>query len=1022
MPASAKASIDKKAVAAKPAKTRPLKAGDHVFLVDGSGYIFRAYHALPPLTRKSDGLQINAVLGFCNMLWKLLNEMKPEERPTHLAVVFDKSEKTFRTDFYPDYKAHRPEAPDDLIPQFPLIREAVRAFDIPCLEQAGFEADDLIATYARIATEAKATTTIVSSDKDLMQLVNDRVVMYDTMKDKRIGRAEVIEKFGVPPEKVIEVQSLIGDTSDNVPGVPGIGVKTAAQLIGEYGDLETLLKRAGEIKQEKRRQSLIDNAEKARISKRLVTLDQRVKLAVPVEQLGVHDPDYTRLIAFLKAMEFATLTRRVAEKAGIEASEIEADKSLSSSKPSRTTPPPPAGEVGARSAPVGETRDLFPPPPQPSPASGRGGAQNKRQDDADQNGLTPQALAAARISAARSAKFDHAKYETVRTLAQLKAWVERAIDVGVVALDTETTSLDPMQAHFCGFSLAVAPSEACYVPIGHRANGSARDGLFDSGLEAGQIPEKDALAAVKPLLEDPGVLKIGQNIKYDWLIFALRGIEVEPHDDTMLMSYVLDAGRSDHGMDVLSERWLGHKPIRFNEVAGAGKAQLTFDCVPIDKATSYAAEDADVTLRLWQVLKPRLVAEHMSTVYETLERPLAPVLARMERRGISIDRQTLSRLSGEFAQKQGALEDEINKLAGAPINPGSPKQLGDILFGKLGLPGGTRTKTGQWATGARALEELAEQGYELPQKILDWRQVSKLRSTYTDALPNYVHPETKRVHTSYALAATTTGRLSSSEPNLQNIPIRTEEGRKIRRAFIADDGCKLVSADYSQVELRLLAEIADIAALKKAFREGLDIHAMTASEMFGVPIKDMPGEIRRRAKAINFGIIYGISAFGLANQLGIEREEAGAYIKKYFERFPGIRDYIEETKAFCKKNGYVLTLFGRKCHYPDITNSNASIRAFNERAAINARLQGSAADIIRRAMIRIEPALKKAKLNAKMLLQVHDELIFEVPDAEVAKTLPVIKKVMEDAPMPAVSLSVPLQVDAHAAKNWEEAH
>ncbi len=1005
MPASAKASIDKKAVAAKPAKTRPLKAGDHVFLVDGSGYIFRAYHALPPLTRKSDGLQINAVLGFCNMLWKLLNEMKPDERPTHLAVVFDKSEKTFRTDFYPDYKAHRPDAPDDLIPQFPLIREAVRAFDIPCLEQAGFEADDLIATYARIATEAKATTTIVSSDKDLMQLVNDRVVLYDTMKDKRIGRAEVIEKFGVPPEKVIEVQSLIGDTSDNVPGVPGIGVKTAAQLIGEYGDLETLLKRAGEIKQEKRRQSLIDNAEKARISKRLVTLDQRVKLDVPVEQLGVHDPDYGRLIAFLKAMEFATLTRRVAEKGGIEASEIEADEKLTSSSTPRATPtPPPAASL---------------------PLAGGGmknaaAPQRKKVDDEDV--LTPQALAAARINTARNSKFDHAKYETVRTIERLKAWVERAIDVGVVAIDSETTSLDPMQAHLCGFSLAVASNEACYVPVGHRANGSARDGLFDAGLEPGQMPEKDALAAVKPLLEDPGVLKIGQNIKYDWLIFALRGIEVGPHDDTMLMSYVLDAGRSDHGMDVLSERWLGHKPIRFNEVAGAGKAQLTFDCVPIDKATSYAAEDADVTLRLWQVLKPRLVAEHMSTVYETLERPLAPLLARMERRGISIDRQTLSRLSGEFAQKQGALEEEINKLAGAPINPGSPKQLGDILFGKLGLPGGTKTKTGQWATGARALEDLAEQGYELPQKILDWRQVSKLRSTYTDALPDFVNPQTKRVHTSYALAATTTGRLSSSEPNLQNIPIRTEEGRKIRRAFIADDGCKLVSADYSQVELRLLAEIADIAALKKAFREGLDIHAMTASEMFGVPIKDMPGEIRRRAKAINFGIIYGISAFGLANQLGIEREEAGAYIKKYFERFPGIRDYIEETKAFCKKNGYVLTLFGRKCHYPDITNSNASIRAFNERAAINARLQGSAADIIRRAMIRIEPALKKAKLNAQMLLQVHDELIFEVPATEVDKTLPVIKKVMEDAPMPAVSLSVPLQVDARAAKNWEEAH
>jgi DNA polymerase-1 len=515
---------------------------------------------------------------------------------------------------------------------------------------------------------------------------------------------------------------------------------------------------------------------------------------------------------------------------------------------------------------------------------------------------------------------------------------------------------------------------------------------------------------------------VGQNLKYDWLVFARRGIDLHPYDDTMLMSYVLDAGRGSHGMDALAEKWLGHNTIHFEHVAGSGKNQITFDCVSIDKATQYAAEDADVTLRLWRALKARLAAEHVTTVYETLERPLVPVLARMERRGISIDRQVLSRLSGEFAQKAAGLEDEIQKLAGEPINPGSPKQLGDILFGKMGLPGGTRTKTGAWSTGARALEELAEQGHELPQRILDWRQVSKLKSTYTDALPGFVNPETHRVHTSYALASTTTGRLSSSDPNLQNIPVRTEEGRKIRRAFVADDGCKLVSADYSQIELRLLAEIADIAALKQAFREGLDIHAMTASEMFGVPVKDMPGEVRRRAKAINFGIIYGISAFGLAAQLGIPREEAAAYIKKYFERFPGIRDYMDETKTFAKTNGYVVTLFGRKCHYPDIANSNPSIRAFNERAAINARLQGSAADIIRRAMVRIEPALTKSKLRAQMLLQVHDELVFEVPDGEVARTLPVVKRVMEEAPMPAVSLSVPLAVEARAAGNWEEAH
>jgi DNA polymerase-1 len=632
-------------------------------------------------------------------------------------------------------------------------------------------------------------------------------------------------------------------------------------------------------------------------------------------------------------------------------------------------------------------------------------------------------FAAAQAAAARARPFDRSKYEIVRSLDRLSAWILRARETGLLAIDTEATSADPMVAELCGISLAVADNDACYVPLGHREGGAGGD-LFapDAKLCPGQIPEGAALEALKPLLEDRSVLKIGQDFKFDWQIFARRGIEVQPYEDTMLMSYVLDAGKGGHGMDDLAERWLGHQTIHLDHVVGTGKSQVRFDRVAIEKAAEYSAEDADVALRLWKTLKARLAAEHVTAVYETLERPLVPVLGRMERRGISIDRQVLSRLSGEFAQRQGGLEDEINKLAGAPINPGSPKQLGDILFGKMGLPGGSKTKTGQWATGAKVLEELAEQGHELPQKILDWRQVSKLRSTYTDALPDYVNAETHRVHTSYALASTSTGRLSSSEPNLQNIPIRTEEGRKIRRAFIAAPGTKLVSADYSQIELRLLAEIADIAVLKKAFRDGLDIHAMTASEMFGVPIKDMPGEVRRRAKAINFGIIYGISAFGLANQLGIEREEAGAYIKKYFERFPGIRDYMEATKAFCKQHGYVLTLFGRKCHYPDIKASNASIRAFNERAAINARLQGTAADIIRRAMIRIEPALAKAKLDAQMLLQVHDELIFEVPEGEVARTLPVIKRVMEDAPMPALSLSVPLAVDARAAGNWDEAH
>jgi DNA polymerase-1 len=1007
-PAAAKSAVVKSA----PATGNSLKKGDHVFLVDGSGYIFRAYHALPPLTRKSDGLQINAVLGFCNMLWKLLNEMKPEDKPTHLAVVFDKSEKTFRTDLYPQYKAHRPDIPEDLIPQFPLIREAVRAFDIPCLEQQGFEADDIIATYCRQACEANATATIVSSDKDLMQLVNDCVTMYDTMKDKKIGIPEVIEKFGVPPEKVIEAQALIGDSTDNVPGVPGIGPKTAAQLLTEYGDLETLLARASEIKQEKRRQTLIDNAEMARISKRLVTLDQNVPLEVPVEDLAVHEPDYKNLIAFLKAMEFSTLTRRVAEKSSIDVNEIEPSVGrVSDSKAAKATAPAPSGERAP--IPYGRSGDLFAPAAQP------------RAKAEERGDLSPAALAAAHLTAAKAGRIDRSKYETIRGVDRLKAFLLRAKDQGVLAIGTTATGPDPMAAELCGVALALGDNDACYVPLGHR-EGSTSGGtdLFapEAALHPDQIPERAALEALQPVLEDPAVLKIGQDLKYHWQMFARRGIEVLPYDDIMLMSYVLDAGRGKHDIDGLAETWLGHQSITLDQVTGTGKSQVRFDRVTIEKAAEHAAEAADVTLRLWKALKVRMAAEHVTTVYETLERPLVPVLARMERRGISIDRQVLSRLSGEFAQKQGGLEDEINKLAGEQLNPGSPKQLGDILFGKMKLEGGTKTKTGQWATGAKVLEELAEQGHALPQKILDWRQVSKLRSTYTEALPNYVNAETHRVHTNYALAATTTGRLSSSEPNLQNIPIRTEEGRKIRRAFIAEPGAKLVSADYSQIELRLLAEVANVPALRKAFRDGLDIHAMTASEMFGVPVKDMPGEVRRRAKAINFGIIYGISAFGLANQLGIEREEASAYIKKYFERFPGIRDYMEETKAFAKANGYVLTLFGRKCHYPDIKASNPSLRAFNERAAINARLQGSAADIIRRAMVRIEPALAKARLNARMLLQVHDELIFEVPEGEVEKTLPVVKQIMEEAPMPAVSMAVPLHVDARAAHNWDEAH
>ncbi len=678
----------------------------------------------------------------------------------------------------------------------------MHAFDIPCLEQAGYEADDLIATYARLACDAGASATIVSSDKDLMQLVTDCVIMYDTMKDKKIGIAEVIEKFGVPPEKVIEVQSLIGDSTDNVPGVPGIGVKTAAQLIGEYGDLETLLARAGEIKQEKRRQTLIDNAELARISKRLVTLDQNVDLDVPVEDLAVHEPDYRKLVAFLKAMEFSTLTRRVAEAAEIDIAQVEADAKLVS------------GAKAAQSAQAeGE-------PSSPRRHPVHAPARRRRDDDRGkaaggapmQGAMTPISLAEARLAKLKAIPFDRSKYEVVRDLARLKAWIVRAIEHGHVAIDTETNSLDPMQATLCGFSLAVTPNEACYVPLAHKKNGGS-EGLFDAGLEPHQIAEKDALDAIKPLLEDPGVLKIGQNLKFDFQIFAQRGITIAPYDDTLLMSYVVDAGRSDHGLGPLARRYFDHTVIDYNEVTKAGKTKVTFDCVEIGKAAEYAAEDADVTLRLWHVLKPRLAAEHMTNVYETLERPMVQVLAGMEGRGISIDRQTLPSCRANSPTSRSRLEGEIQKLAGQPLNPGSPKQLGDVLFGSMGLPGGTKTKTGQWATGAKALEDLAEQGHKLPQAILDWRQVSKLRSTYTDALPTYVDPKTQRVHTSYSLAATTTGRLSSSEPNLQNIPIRTEAGRKIRKAFVAAPGNKLVSADYSQIELRLLAEVANVPAL-----------------------------------------------------------------------------------------------------------------------------------------------------------------------------------------------------------------
>ncbi len=1013
--------------AARPPETapsRPLKAGDHVFLVDGSSYIFRAYFAMFKAAQqrgksftRSDGLPIGGVLTFSNMLWKMLREGLNGVKPSHVAVVFDHSGKSFRNEIYSDYKGHRPEPPDELIPQFPLMRDAVRAFGLIPVEQEGFEADDLIATYARHALAAGANVTIVAGDKDMMQLVRPGVGMFDPMpgRERPIGVEEVIEKFGVPPAKVPEVQALIGDSTDNVPGVPGIGVKTAAQLINEYGDLETLLARTGEIKQEKRRASLIEFAEQARLSKRLVLLDENVDVAIPLDRLCLDGAscleggDPKRLIAFLKAMEFTSLIMRVAEQMGINAIAIPPDARLA---PKGIAGP--ADEMLEPEAEIerAETRDLFA-APRPLDARQKDGGTREAQ-------LSPDMLVAARRTEAASAEVARARYHTIALVAALDDWIAEATRDGLMAMTLRTSSPDPMQAEVVGIAMALRPNEACYVPLGHRA---ADDLLAEGGLATGQIPAAEALSRLKPLLENRSVLKLGHDLKKDIVVLKRHGIALAPFDDVMLMSYVLDAGLGGHGLDELATRHLDHAPIAFQDVVGKGRTQVAFDRVEIPRASTYCAETADLIVRLWRLLQPRLVADRMGTVYASLERPLVPVLAQMESSGISIDPDMLRRFSSDFAQTSARLEDEIYALAGERFNLGSPKQLGDILFGKMGLSGASKTPTGAWSTRANVLEDLAEEeGVEIARKILDWRQVTKLKSTYTDALPGYVNPATKRVHTSYALAATPTGRLSSSEPNLQNIPIRTEEGRKIRKAFIADPGHKLVSADYSQIELRLLAEIADVPALRQAFQEGTDIHAMTASEMFGVPVQGMPPDVRRRAKAINFGIIYGISAFGLANQLGIGRDEAGAYIKKYFERFPGIRDYMEEAKAFCRTHGYVTTLFGRKVHYPDIKAKNPSLRAFNERAAINARLQGTAADIIRRAMIRMPDVLREAKLAARMLLQVHDELVFEVPDREVEKTLPVVARVMEYAPLPAVSLTVPLQVEARAADNWDEAH
>ncbi|HCS71833.1 MAG TPA: DNA polymerase I [Rhodospirillaceae bacterium] len=957
----------------------------HLVLVDGSSFIFRAYHALPPLTRKSDGLPVGAVSGFCNMLYKLTEDLKGENEPTHFAVIFDYSGKSFRNDLYDQYKAHRPEAPEDLIPQFPLTRAATRAFCLPSIEQEGFEADDIIATYACQFRDAGGKVTIVSSDKDLMQLVGPNVTMLDTIARpgqpplRWIGPDEVVAKFGVTPDKVVDVQALCGDPVDNVPGIPGIGIKTAALLINEYGDVETLLARASEIKQQKRRESIIENAELARISKKLVALDCNTPVELPFDALAREPLEAKTLIPFLKAMEFTSITRRIAALLEVDPDDFEPDP-----------------ELAVKGASIPGAVDVS---DGPAPASGVAG---------------PDAHAEKVLETIRAIPCNLDDYEIVRDETALAAWIADIIATGHVAVDTETTGLDNQAADLVGICLSTRPGKACYIPLGHT---TGNDDMFGGGRAEGQMDMRLALDMLRPVLQDPAILKIGQNVKYDMGIFARYAITMAPIDDTLLMSYALDGARNN-GMDALALRWLDHTCLKFTDLAGTGKNQLTFDKLEIGPAAKYAAEDADITLRLWHILKPRLVAQGVTTVYETLDRPLTPVLARMEARGVSVDRQILSRLSGDFAQRAAALEETAHALAGEKFNLGSPKQLGDILFGKMGLEGGTKTKTGAWATGASVLDDLAAQEVPLAQTILDWRGVTKLRSTYTDALPTYINARTNRVHTSYNQASVATGRLSSNEPNLQNIPIRTEDGRKIRTAFVAAPGNLLISADYSQIELRVLAHIADIDALKDAFEEGLDIHAMTASEMFNVPIEGMDPMVRRRAKAINFGIIYGISAFGLARQLGISRGEAGEYINAYFEQYPGIKAYMERTKEQAKKQGFVETTFGRKCHVRGINDRNPNMRGFAERAAINAPIQGGAADIIKRAMIRLPDALAEAGLNARMLLQVHDELIFEVPDAEIEATRDTVRKVMSGA----AHLSVPLDVDIGIGANWDEAH
>lgn len=933
-------------------------------LIDGSGYIFRAFFGIPRLNRVSDGLPVNAVSGFCNMLFKFLADGKQsDDKPTHIAVIFDASGVTFRNDIYPKYKANRPPAPEDLIPQFPLIREATLAFGVPAIEMIGYEADDLIATYAKIAKDKGARVQIISSDKDLMQLINDKVALFDPMKDKPLGLSEVFDKFGVTPDKVIDVQALAGDSSDNVPGAPGIGVKTAAELINTYGTLEELLARASEIKQPKRREALIDFKEQIETSKRLVTLMDDVPNIVAPQNFRVHEPDPSELMAFLDKMEFTTLTRRVKSHLHKE----------------------------------GHIADMA----EPGPIM-------------DNTPIIHGQITETRV-AEKLDTIDYSKFETITELSQLEAVLAVAKAQGFMAIDTETNSLSSVSGKLVGVCLSTDINQSYYVPLAHV------DPIFGAPID-GLISFEAAIAALKSACEDIGILKIGHNIKYDISVLANVGINLAPHDDTMLISFVLDSGTNGHGLDELSLLHLDHRAIAFKDVCGTGKSQLTFDQVPLDVATKYAAEDAEITLRLWKLLKPRLVHERMTTIYETIERPLAPIIAHVEQFGVKVDTIELTRLSQDFGARMAQYESDAQKSAGQIFNIASPKQIGEIFFDKMGLSGGKKTASGQWQVDADVLETLVANGHELPRLILEYRTLAKLKSTYTDNLKAAINPKTNRVHTSYNMVGAITGRLSSTDPNLQNIPIRTEEGRKIRHCFIAEANNVLISADYSQIELRLLAHVGDIEQLKRAFVENLDIHAMTASEMFNVPMAEMTSDIRRRAKAINFGIIYGISAFGLARQLGISNGQAKEYIETYFHRFPGIRDYMESMKQMAKDKAYVDTIFGRRCYLPSINAKSGAERSFAERQAINAPLQGAAADIIKRAMARVPAALEAANLDVKMLMQVHDELVFECTAEAAPIAIPIIKKAMENAAFPAVNLSVPLVVEANFAHNWGDAH